>query len=128
MAQPIIVARATTEKLRGGWSGFKIHGAAHTAEWPAVSSGMVVKSVNPIAAEFVSYAGVNGPRGGEIAVGSALVALLPLRQSSAVQRVRNLRVDLEGRGEIVDRVIEFAELEVAEAAAVEGVGIVRLSA
>src|SRR6266852_5594945 len=96
---------------------------AHTAEWQVMSSEVVAKSLDPIAAEFVGDAGVDGPGGGEIAVGSALVALLPLRQSSAVKRVRNLRVDLQGRREIVDRHVEFAELEIAEAAAIKRVGI-----
>ena len=76
-------------------------------------------------AEFVGDAGVDGLGGGEIGVGSAVVALLPLGEATAVKRVCNLRVDLQSRREIVDRVLEFTELEVAEATAVESVGVVR---
>ena len=99
---------------------------AHTAERQVVSSGVVVTSLDPVVPELGGDARIDGPRGGEIAVGSALVALLPLRQSAAVKRVRNLRVGRQGRREIVDRHVEFAKLEIAEAAAVEREGVARL--
>ena len=75
-----------------------------------VKRELVATSVDAVMAEFVSDAGMDGPGGGEIAVGAAFVTLLPLRQSPAVKCVGNLRVALQRRRESVDRQVEFAEL------------------
>ena len=99
---------------------------AHTAEWQVMSSGVVVTSIDAVVPELGGDVGVDGPGGGEIVVGAARVALPPLRQAAAVKRVRNLRVGVQRRREIVDRQVQFAELEVAEPAAVEREGIARL--
>src|SRR5882757_1533481 len=60
---------------------FGIMVQAHTAERQVVSSGVVVTSLDPIVPELGGDVGVDGPGGGDIAVGTALVALLPLRQA-----------------------------------------------
>jgi len=77
-------------------------------------------------AEFGRRCRLDGLGGGEIGVGSAVIALLPLARHGRKARL-HLRIDLQRRRENLDRVLEFAELEViAEAAAGEGVGVIRL--
>src|SRR5690242_1441692 len=122
MAQPIIVAGATTESCAA------VGPVQHHGEGPYSRTGCDVKSrltasLDAVVPEFGGDAGVDGPGGGEIAVRSALVALLALGQAAAVERVRNLRVRFQGRREIVDRHVELAELEIADAAAIEREGI-----
>ena len=105
--------------MRGGWSGSGSWCRPIQPKGRLCQAGLVATSVDAVVPELLGDVGIDGPGGGEIAVGAALVALLPLRQSAAVKRVRNLRVGVQGRREIVDRQVEFAELEIAEAAAIE---------
>jgi len=125
MAQPIIVAGATTERC-AAVGPVQDHGAGPYSRRAGRVKRVVANSFDAVVPELLGDVGVDGPGGGEIAVGSARIALFPLRQSAAIERVRNLRVDVQGGREIVDRHVEFAELEIAEAAAVERVGVARL--
>src|SRR4029078_13622859 len=124
-AQPIIVAGATTERC-AAVGPVQDHGAGPYSGTTSRVKRAVAGSVDAIVPELLGDVGVDGPGGREIALSSTLVALLPLRHSAAVKRVRDLRVGVQGRREIVDRQVQFAELEIAEAAAIEREGIARL--
>src|SRR4029078_10087412 len=100
-AQPIIVAGATTERC-AAVGPVQVHGAGPYSR----SAGLVKRggsgSVDAVVPELLGDVGVDGPGGDEITLCSTLVALLPLRQSAAVKRVRDLWVGRQSRREIVD--------------------------
>ena len=45
---------------------FNVMAQAHTADWQALSSGVVATSVDAVVPELLGDAGVDGPGGGEI--------------------------------------------------------------
>src|SRR5215469_8569324 len=81
--------------------------------------------LHTIACELFGYVGLDCLGGGDVGVAAHTVTFFIFRQTAAIKRGRPLRINLERCVVIGDRFVEFAGLEIGEAATIECVGIVR---
>jgi len=97
--------------------------------WPRYSSNHPLErqrvSVHSVFRVFVGDVRLNCPGGGDVGVAASLIAFLPLGEAAPIRGARQPRIYFQ-RGVVVgDGLVEAAEPQKEEAAAVETVGVVR---